>query len=70
MPRNLPPSGSLITFLKVPAGSYASDHEVYRITYPAEITPRSDVHLWNETADCGTYDRAWSYDRAEWQVVA
>jgi hypothetical protein len=83
----LPPSGSLIRLTREPIGSYAKAGEVYRVTYHptrrldrktgkrvAVFHGQTSVHLWNESADCGTFDNATMWNihgrEAQWEVVA
>lgn len=68
---NLPPSGSVVTFNRKPAGSYASEGKAYRVSYqrPARGGFRFDVHLENVATGTGTFDRAAMWERAVWSVV-
>lgn len=66
---NLPPNGSLVRITTPPRSSYINAGDVMRVRYPQKVTPRSDVHVWNEEHDCGTFDRAFNWDVARWEVV-
>jgi hypothetical protein len=71
MTKNIPPNGSLVRFIQAPRCSYVRVGDVMRVTYQKRRPLRGsdDIHVVAEDG-AGTFDRAWSYADAQWELVA
>lgn len=61
-----PKHGQTVVFSKVPAGSYCSVGERYRVDRPAD---RGDFRFVNVERGSSTYDRPWAVKTAQWQAA-
>jgi hypothetical protein len=61
----MPQNGEVVTFSKVPAGSYCSANVAYRVERPKN---RGDFRFVNVERGSATYDRAWAMKSAKWSV--
>lgn len=64
---SFPQHGDIITFTKVPAGSYCSEGVAYRVDRKGN---KGDFYFQNVERGSGTYDRPWAVKMAEWTKVA
>lgn len=61
---NIPANNSKIIFSKIPKGSYASINEIY------DVAIEGNTIFIKLASGAGTFDSAWQYRAAKWQVAA
>lgn len=60
---NFPKHGQVITFTKVPPGSYCSVGVAYRVDRPKD---KGDFRFENVARGSATHDRPWAVKMSEW----
>jgi hypothetical protein len=61
-----PQHGQIITFTRVPPGSYCDTGEAYRVDRPRD---RGDFRFVNIETGASTYDRPWAVKMSEWEAA-
>lgn len=62
----LPQNGHVVIFLRVPAGSWCSAGESYRVDRPDD---KGDFRFVSVARGSSTYDRPWAVAKAEWRLA-